>query len=156
MISPKTVLLVEDNADDEALVRRVLHKTGRDLRLLTARDGREALDYLDSIRPDGRSPGTPMPRLVLLDLKMPRLSGTETLREINADPWLRLLPIVVFTSSAEDVDVRECYRLGAASYVRKPIEYEEYARSLASVLDYWLDVNIERPQDMGNHSRFSY
>lgn len=156
MISPQTVLLVEDNPDDETLVRRVLHKTGREVRLLSARDGREALDYLESIRPDGGPPRAAMPRLVLLDLKMPRLNGTEMLRQMSADPWLRLIPTVVFTSSAEDVDVRECYRLGAASYVRKPIEYEEYERSLTRVFDYWLDVNVERPADMGNHARFSY
>lgn len=155
MKPPKTILLVEDSGDDETLVRRVLRKTGHDARLLVARDGQEALEYLRTVRPD--SPDRlDAPRLVLLDLKMPRMGGIDLLRQIKADAWLRTVPVVVFTSSAEEIDVLECSRLGASSYVRKPIEYEAYADTLGRVLDYWLNVNQERPSSANHHEPFAY
>lgn len=134
------ILLVEDNPNDAELALRALKKGGLANRVLWVKDGVEALDYLFR-RGDfaGREEGCP--RLVLLDLKMPRLSGTEVLRAVKADPGLRRMPIVVMTSSNEESDVAETYDLGVNSYVVKPVDFNDLVEIVRQAGYYWLAIN---------------
>lgn len=126
------LLVVEDNADDERLAARTFRKTGRDEEWRVARDGEEALAMLKASRP---------PVLVLLDLKLPRLSGVDILMGIRKDPRLERTPVVVLTSSDEQRDVAACYALGCNAYVRKPVDFAEYTRDVGLTIDFWLGVN---------------
>src|SRR5439155_8245780 len=117
MSEPETVeiLLVEDNPNDAELTQRALKKTNLDVGLTIARDGAEALEYLLSNRPK--------PKVIFLDLKLPKIDGIEVLRRLRADDRTRAVPVVVLTSSQEERDIKECYKLGANSYVVKPVEF---------------------------------
>jgi two-component system response regulator len=138
----RTILLVEDNPSDAALARRAFGKAGVD-RLVTAEDGEDALDYLfSSGRHAGRAPG--QPDLILLDLNLPRVDGLSALRRLRADPRTRYIPVVVLTSSIELRDVADSYAAGANSYIRKPVEFERFARAADQIAGYWLRLN-ERP-----------
>ncbi len=117
-MSDKTILLVEDNPDDEALTLRAFQKNNITNAVAVARDGAEALELL--------SAASELPQLVLLDLKLPKVDGLEVLRQLRAEPRTRLLPVVVLTSSTEEQDLVESYRLGANSYVRKPVDFAEF------------------------------
>ena len=131
------ILLVEDDADDEALTRRALEKNNVRNELVVARDGQEALDYLR---------GAPrLPELVLLDLKLPKIDGFEVLRRLRADERTRLLPVVVLTSSNEQRDVASSYSLGANSYVRKPVDFKEFTEAARQLGLYWLLLNEPPP-----------
>ena len=131
------ILLVEDDADDEALTRRALEKNNVRNELVVARDGQEALDYLR---------GAPrLPELVLLDLKLPKIDGFEVLRRLRADERTRLLPVVVLTSSNEQRDVASSYSLGANSYVRKPVDFKEFTEAARQLGLYWLLLNQPPP-----------
>lgn len=132
------MLVVEDNPDDERLATRTFKKSGRSEDWRVARDGEEALELLKSPVP---------PSLVLLDLKLPRLSGVDVLTAIRDDPRLGRTPVVVLTSSDERTDLAACYDLGCNAFVRKPVEFEEYTRDLRTTLDFWLNVNRTPPQD---------
>lgn len=134
-MADKTILLVEDNADDEELVVRALKKYKVKVNLVVAHDGLEALELLLNHK-------RPPPALVLLDLKMPRLDGLEVLNRLREDPSGRMVPVVVFTSSSEQEDVVRSYSLGACSYVRKPIPFDEFAEVVRKTAEYWLDVNV--------------
>ena len=116
------VLLVEDNADDVTLMLRIFARTGLpgDDRVVVTRDGVEALDFLFPAGADHGRAARPLPRVIFLDLKMPRLDGLEVLRRVRADPRTRLVPVVMLTSSDEERDVTQSYQLGANSYIRKP------------------------------------
>ena len=143
MMADKIILLVEDNPADEALTLRALRKANIANRVVVARDGVEALDRLFS-----PAPGTPadeLPQLVLLDLKLPKLDGHEVLKRIRADGRTRLLPVVILTTSVEDEDRLEGYRLGANSYVRKPVDFTEFAQAVMQLGLYWLVVNEAPP-----------
>ena len=132
----RAILLVEDNPNDELLMRRALAKNGVAGEVVVARDGVEALDYLfSSGRPDA------MPRLILLDLKLPRLNGFEVLQRVRGDERTRLLPVVILTSSRERRDVLEGYGLGANSYVRKPVDFEQFLEVVGQLKLYWLGLN---------------
>ena len=132
----RAILLVEDNPNDELLMRRALAKNGVAGEVVVARDGVEALDYLfSSGRPDA------MPRLILLDLKLPRLNGFEVLQRVRADERTRLVPVVILTSSRERRDVLEGYGLGANSYVRKPVDFEQFLEVVGQLKLYWLGLN---------------
>jgi len=135
-LKERAILLVEDNPDDELLMLRALAKNDVAGEVVVARDGVEALDYLFSGRPDEA-----MPRLILLDLKLPCLNGFEVLQRVRADERTRLLPVVILTSSRERRDVLEGYGLGANSYVRKPVDFEQFLEVVGQLKLYWLGLN---------------
>ena len=136
MPDPVTILLGEDNPDDEALT--VMALRGVPATLEVARDGQEAMDYLTN---DGKA----LPRLVLLDLKLPKIDGLEVLRRIREDDRTRLTPVVVLTSSNAPNDVAASYRLGANSYVRKPVNFDQFSETIRQLGKYWLAVNEPPP-----------
>ena len=132
------VLLVEDTPDDERLALRALSRSSFEVTSCVARDGVEALDQLlDSTGSDSRV----LPHLVLLDLKLPKLSGLEVLRAIRANSRTSHLPVVILTSSDEQRDLVECYQSHCNAYVRKAVDYEEYMDAMRRLLEFWLPVN---------------
>ena len=139
------ILLVEDDPDGEALTLRALRRGGIRHAIVVVRDGVEALDYLFGT---GDYPGRDldaMPRVVMLDLKLPRLDGLEVLRRIRADERTRLLPVVILTSSDEERDRLDGYRYGANSYVRKPVDYDQFVETIRQLGLYWLILNQPPP-----------
>jgi two-component system response regulator len=141
----QTVLLVEDNAGDEALTLRALHKNGIAARVDVARDGAEALDYLFRAGAYRSRPLDETPTVVLLDLNLPKLGGLEVLASIRADAQTSLLPVVILTSSDEECDYLSGYQNGANSYVRKPVEFNEFAAAVQRLGLYWLVLNRTPP-----------
>jgi len=139
MASSATILLVEDNPDDAALTELAL-RGGWPAHLEVARDAREAFDYLFG---DTRE----APRLVLLDLRLPDSEGLEVLRRIREDERTRLIPVVILTSSMAAGDVAASYRLGANSYVRKPVDFDQFADRVREIGSYWLGIN-ESPSNV--------
>jgi two-component system response regulator len=127
------ILLVEDNPNDAELTQRALKKTNLDVRLAIARDGAEALEYLLSNRPK--------PKVIFLDLKLPKIDGIEVLRRVRADDRLRSVPVVVLTSSQEERDISQCYKLGVNSYIVKPVEFDKFYRAVGDLATYWLVLN---------------
>lgn len=141
----KTILLVEDDPDDEALTLRALRKNNIANEVVIVRDGAEALDYLFG---SGAYAGRDMslgPQVVLLDLKLPKVDGLEVLRRLRADERTRLLPVVILTSSKEDQDVINGYSLGANSYICKPVEFERFREATRQLGLYWLVLNVPPP-----------
>ena len=136
-----TVLLVEDSPDDLELTLRALARVGASARVEVARDGVEALDFLFGTGQHRRREPGRLPRLVLLDVKLPRLGGIEVLRRVKAHPRTRHLPVVMLTSSAEDTDVDACYEAGANSYVVKPVGIGEFYAAVGGIGEYWLSIN---------------
>ena len=128
------ILLVEDNPDDEELTRIAFAESNLANQLVVARDGVEALDYL-------LDPKRPLPQMVLLDLKLPKLNGLEVLRRLRADARTKFLPIVILTSSDEEKDLLDSYGLGANSYVRKPVDFAQFVDSVRQLGLYWLVLN---------------
>lgn len=144
-MTDKTILLVEDNPDDEALTLRAFRKNKIKNTVAVVRDGEEALDYLfGSGAYEGRDAGD-LPQVMLLDLKLPKVDGLEVLRRVRADPRTAMLPVVILTSSREEQDMVEGYRLGANSYVRKPVNFDEFVEAARQLGLYWLLLN-EVPQ----------
>jgi two-component system response regulator len=144
-MTDKVILLVEDNPDDELLTLRALRKNDVTGEVVVARDGVEALDYLFGTGAHaGRDTGV-MPQLILLDLKLPKIDGLEVLRRLRADERTRLLPVVILTSSREQQDMLEGYGLGANSYVRKPVNFEQFVRAVEQLKLYWLILNEAPP-----------
>lgn len=144
-MSDKSILLVEDNPDDEALTIHALETNKIGNMLVVARDGVEALDYLFAT---GRYAGravTDLPAVVLLDLKLPKIDGLEVLRRIRSDERTRLLPVVILTSSNEEEDRVKGYSLGANSYVRKPVDFDDFVRAAGQLGLYWLLLNQAPP-----------
>jgi CheY-like chemotaxis protein len=140
-----TVLLVEDNPDDEALALRALTRSNVANEIVVARDGTEALDYLFGTgKYEGRDT-TQLPVVVLLDLKLPKVDGLGVLHRIRGDERTKLLPVVVLTSSDEEKDLMESYELGANSYVRKPIEFGRFAEAIKQLELYWMVLNEPPP-----------
>ncbi|HEY0764323.1 MAG TPA: response regulator [Pyrinomonadaceae bacterium] len=131
----KVILLVEDNARDETLTLRALKKSNILNEVVVVRDGVEALDYFSG------PVKKPMPQLVLLDLKLPKLDGLSVLRQLRATERTKLLPIVVFTSSSEEEDMIRSYNLGANSYVRKPVDFDQFLDATKQLGLYWLLLN---------------
>jgi len=141
----KAILLVEDNPDDELLALRALRKNGIAGDVVVAHDGVEALDYLFATGDHAGRDASELPRLILLDLNLPRLDGLEVLRRLRSDERTRLLPVVILSSSGEQRDVREGYGLGANSYVRKPVNFEQFVRAVEQLKSYWLVLNEVPP-----------
>lgn len=137
----KHILLVEDNADDELLTIRAFqhHKIANTIDV--AHDGAEALEYLFG----GIAAAKPIPQLILLDLKLPKIDGLEVLKRIRSDPLTRLLPVVILTSSQEERDRIEGYKLGANSYIRKPVDFKEFSEVVKQIGMYWLLLNEPAP-----------
>jgi CheY-like chemotaxis protein len=138
------ILLVEDNADDEALALRALSKNNIANEVVVARDGAEAVAYLLGV-PGAQEPG-PLPAVVLLDLKLPKLDGLEVLQRIRASPRTRRIPVVVLTSSKEDRDIVESYDCGANSFIRKPVSFLEFIEAVRQLGLYWLILNQAPPE----------
>jgi two-component system response regulator len=142
----KTILLVEDNPDDEELTMLALKQSNVLNKVVAVHDGVEALDYLFATgQYAGRDPAR-LPQLILLDLKLPRLGGLEVLERLRADPRTRLIPVVVLTSSSEEEVVVASYQLGANSYVRKPVEFHRFADAVRQLGLYWLLLNEAPPK----------
>ena len=141
----KNILLVEDNAQDEMLTLRALRKVNLANQVDVARDGQQALDYLFREGEFASRPGVDLPAVVLLDIKLPRVSGLDVLKKLRADPRTRLLPVAILTSSDEERDRLQSYQNGANSFVRKPLDFAEFAETVARMGIYWLAVN-EPPQ----------
>jgi two-component system response regulator len=145
-MGPKSILLVEDNPDDEALTLRAFRKNHIKNDVIVARDGVEALDYLFGTGAHAGRDVSQLPQVVLLDLKLPKLDGIEVLRRIRADERTRLLPVVILTSSKEERDLVSGYRHGANSYVRKPVDFDEFVEAARQLGLYWLLLNEAPPQ----------
>ena len=141
----KHILLVEDNRDDEALAVRALKRANIGVEIVVVRDGAEALDYL--LANGTRTPrsGNELPSVVLLDLKLPKVDGLQVLKRIRANENTKYLPVVVFTSSGEPQDLALSYQYGASSYVRKPVDFDSFARTTQRMADYWLSINEPSP-----------
>jgi two-component system response regulator len=142
----KIILLVEDNPDDEALTIRALDKNRIRNEVVVARDGAEALDYLHGLGVHRDRDTSVLPQMVLLDLNLPKIEGLEVLRRIRADERTIRLPVVILTSSNEDQDLLEGYRLGANSYVRKPVDFTAFAEAVRQLGLYWLVLNEPPPE----------
>lgn len=142
----KVILLVEDNADDEALTLRAFKKNNIKNPVVVARDGQQALDYLFATGPHAGRDVRDLPQVVLLDLKLPKVDGLEVLRRVRADERTRPLPVVILTSSKEEQDVIAGYRLGANSYVRKPVDFDEFVNAARQLGLYWLLLNEPLPR----------
>lgn len=137
----KVILLVEDNPDDETLTLRALSKSKILNKIVVARDGAEALDYLFGTgQHEGRDTSV-QPQLVLLDLKLPKIDGLEVLKRLRADPRTSLLPVTILTTSNEERDIITSYRLGVNSYVRKPVDSDSFIEAVRQLGLYWLVLN---------------
>lgn len=136
-MTPKIILLVEDNPSDIELTRRIISKSKISNQMIVKEDGQEALDYL--LHSDHDS--NPLPDLILLDLKLPRVHGLEVLRQLRANSHTRYLPVVILSTSIEEQDMIQGYELYANSYIRKPVDYVQFSQILMLILQYWLETN---------------
>ena len=143
----RAILLVEDNPRDEALTLRALKKNNIVNEVVVARDGVEALDYLFGTGGHAGRDLSAMPQLVLLDLKLPKIDGLQVLQKIRSDERTRRLPVVIFTSSNEEEDLIKSYNLGANSYVRKPVDFEQFLEATRQLGMYWLVLNEAAPTE---------
>lgn len=135
------LLLIEDNADDVALTLRTLKKHHFISSIEVAKDGAEALDrFFGAATPSGPQ----VPKVILLDLKLPKISGLEVLRKLKSDERTKVIPVVVLTTSQEDRDIEECYQLGVNSYIVKPVDFDDFTRSVSDLGAYWVGRNRVR------------
>lgn len=145
-----TILLVEDNPDDEELTLRALKRNRITNNVVVARDGAEALDYLSATGQHSGRNAADLPQVVLLDLKLPKIDGLEVLRRLRANENTKLLPVVILTSSNEEQDRLKGYGLGANSYVRKPVDFGKFTEAVGQLGLYWLLLNEQPPRAGGN------
>jgi two-component system response regulator len=129
------ILLVEDNPDDAELTIRALRKYNLANNLLHLQDGEEALNFLFAAKSDS------MPKIILLDIKMPKVDGIEVLRKIKSDPYRKVIPVVVLTSSKEERDIIESYKLGVNAYIVKPVEFDKFVKAVSEIGFFWLILN---------------
>jgi two-component system response regulator len=145
-MSTKTILLVEDNPSDIDLTKRALSKGHILNELVVAEDGQEALDYLFGTGMYATRDSARAPTLILLDLKLPKVDGLEVLRRIRGDSRTKRLPVVILTSSKEEQDIATSYDLGANSYIRKPVDFLQFAEAIENLGLYWLVLNESPPE----------
>jgi two-component system response regulator len=141
MDDEKVILLVEDNPDDVLLTERALKKSRIANRLMVARDGVEALDFLFSRGAYFNRDSSQDPEVVLLDLNLPRINGLEVLKQVRSNESTRLLPVIILTSSMEETDLVSGYQLGANSYIRKPVDFNQFVEAIQQMGIYWLVLN---------------
>lgn len=141
-MNERLILLVEDNPDDEELTQLAFEEAGVDHTLVVARDGAEALDYLFATGPHAGRDTARQPTVVLLDLKLPKIDGLEVLRRLRDDPRTNLVPVVVLSTSRERQDISTSYRLRVNSYVRKPVNFDEFTEVMRHLGRYWLTINL--------------
>lgn len=141
----KIILLVEDNPDDEMLTLRALRRNNIVNKVVVARDGVEALDYLFGTGPYKDQEPPQLPAVTLLDIKLPKIDGLEVLRRIRSHERTELIPVVILTSSKEEQDIVNGYRLGANSYIRKPVDFEKFTEAVRELGLYWLLLNEGPP-----------
>jgi two-component system, response regulator len=144
-MTEQPILLVEDNRDDETLTLRALRQNNILNEVIVVRDGAEALDFLFARGTHAGRNLAVTPQVVLLDLNLPKVSGLNVLKQLRADPSTRLLPVVILTSSQEDEDVLESYKLGANSYLRKPVDLAKFTEAVKVLGLYWLLLNVPAP-----------
>lgn len=142
----KAILLVEDNPDDEALTLRAFRKNNIKNKVVVTHDGAEALDYLFGTGKHTGRDTADVPQVMLLDLKLPKIEGLEVLRRVRAAEPTRLLPVVILTSSKEEQDLIHSYRLGCNSYVRKPVNFDDFVDAARQLGLYWLVLNEAPPK----------
>ena len=140
-MADRVILLVEDNPDDVALTLRAFRQSNIANEIVVAHDGVEALDYLFASGPHAGRDASATPQVVLLDLNLPKVDGLEVLRRVRADERTKLIPVVILTSSREQQDLIESYSLGANSYVRKPVDFTQFVKSVRDLGLYWLVLN---------------
>lgn len=149
MNNKKIILLVEDNPDDVALTMRALKQNNITNEMVVAKDGAEALDYLFGTGAYSGRDTSITPQVVLLDLKLPKIDGLEVLKRLRADRLTRLLPVVILTSSKEEQDLLNSYNLGANSYIRKPVDFNQFTDAVRHLGLYWLLLNEAPPVKVG-------
>lgn len=135
------ILIVEDNQFDADLTIRALRKQNLANKLIHLRDGAEALEFIFASGKFADRDMNRLPRVILLDLKMPKVNGVEVLQAVKSDPRTKAIPVVILTSSAEDPDIKTCYEFGANSYIVKPVEFENFARVVSELGLYWMVIN---------------
>jgi len=145
-MTDKLILVVEDNPDDEALTLRALKKANLANDIVVVRDGSEAVDFVFGQGPHAGRDASRLPAVILLDLKLPKMSGLDVLRVLRGDPRSRLIPIVMLTSSSEDEDMLNSYESGANSYVRKPVDFAAFVSAVSQLGVYWMLVNQQPPR----------
>ena len=143
------ILLVEDNPDDEALTLRALQKNNIINKVVVARDGVEALDFLFGTGAYAGRDLSLMPEVILLDINLPKINGLEVLEKIRANERTRLLPVVILTTSNEEQDKIKSYTLGANSFIRKPVDFQQFSEAIRQLGVYWLVLNQAAPQVKG-------
>ncbi len=141
-----TILLVEDNPDDEALTLRALTKNNIINKVIITRDGVEALDYLFAEGKYSERDATQVPSLILLDIQLPKIDGFGVLKRLRATAHTRYIPVVILTSSSEQEDILQSYGLGANSYIRKPVDFDEFMKTIGQLGPYWLLLNQQPEQ----------
>ena len=144
-ISPRTILLVEDNPDDEELTLRALARNNIGNNVVVVRDGQDAIDWLEGTGPYMSRNPNDVPALILLDLKLPKIDGLEVLRRLRANPRTAVVPVVILTSSKEDRDRASGYQNGANSYVQKPVDFTSFVDAVRQLGMYWLMLNEPPP-----------
>lgn len=142
----QVILLIEDNPDDVELAKRGLQRGNLMNDVVVANDGEMALDYLFARGEFASRDPDALPALILLDLKLPKVDGMQVLEQMRANPLTRLLPVVVLTSSDEQVDLQRCYELGCNSYIRKPVDFKQFAAVVEQLQLYWLVLNKPPPK----------
>ncbi len=146
MTTPKVILLVEDNASDEELARLAFQRCSVPCVIVVARDGAEALDYVFSTGKFQGRDSQAEPAMVVVDLKLPRVSGLDVLRRIRGAAETRLLPVIVLTASGQDEDLIEAYSLGANAYLRKPVDFAQFTETTRALGTFWLRHNVPPPR----------
>ena len=139
---PQSLLLVEDSAEDYEAVTRIFRKIAPDIPVFWCQSGAEAIDFLKNRKTAGSQAKTVRPTLMLLDLNMPGMDGRETLRLVKQDEALKQMPVVIFTTSADEKDIEECYGLGANTYVQKPFSYDKLVEIVTALKQYWFETAL--------------
>lgn len=140
-MSRRVILLVEDNPNDQLLAVRALRNQKIGVELIHVQDGVEAIEYLSGTGPFAGRDVNDVPALILLDLKMPKVSGLEVLRQMRADRRTKLVPVIILTSSSQEVDITSGYSAGCNSYIRKPVDFNQFCEAVRSLAAYWLGLN---------------